>query len=193
MPEKWSQKPGPIDQTHDGFNVDKCQENSCSILLAAAAHSLSFSICGFNPLHHALVFLPSNQNIITQPIPQNSCPSKTFCCGCTHKKNPKSLFYPLSEQFEIWFWKPAMGERVNKARKSLISAFLVFLDTAWIMYKSNGYVYCILLGSRNWKKKLFWIRILKIHSWLWLKRLSIYLSLKNIAFIQRFFFNNKVF
>jgi len=50
-----------------------------------------------------------------------SWPCKTFCVGCTHeKKNHFFLFYPLSEQCKIGIWKPAMFERVKKAKKERV-------------------------------------------------------------------------
>ena len=58
-----------------------------------------------------LGFLPSSQNIITQPIPENSWPCKTFCCGCNHgniyiavdaSMKKKSKFFVLSPLRTIW-------------------------------------------------------------------------------------------
>ena len=55
------------------------------------------------------------------PIPENSWPCKTFFCGCLYEKKIKKFsFTPLSEHFEIWVWKPAMGERVKWRSSTLI-------------------------------------------------------------------------
>ena len=58
-------------------------------------------------------FLPFTQNIVRQPIPENSLPYKPFVAEATMKKNQKILFCPLLEHFEISVPKPPIDKRVK--------------------------------------------------------------------------------
>ena len=61
----------------------------------------------------ALVFCPLLKLSLRNPYLKILDLAKLFVAIYSWKINPKFLFYPLSEQFEIWIWKPPMGERVK--------------------------------------------------------------------------------
>ena len=45
----------------------------------------------------SLTFCLFTQNILRQPIPENSWPCKPFCCGCPYEKKSKNLVLPPSQ------------------------------------------------------------------------------------------------
>ena len=42
-------------------------------------------------------FLPFTQDILRQPIPENSWPCKPFCCGCPYEKTNKKCSFTLAQ------------------------------------------------------------------------------------------------